>query len=162
MKFLSLLAKILCLVSIAIADSALGESEVPNAFAYDLNVKESIISVADKKFRKIEYKNKLYYLQLLESEGDASSLQFQCGDVANPPKMENQITLSVQITKRSSLFLSGLKQTCANLAPGKNKVEIDPNIKIGFFLKDQPGDKLKNKMIYVTPLAPGLGFGAQF
>lgn len=141
---------------------SVARAELPNQMTFDVNVKESIVRVGDKRYRKIEYKSDVYYLKLLESEKSAGELLLECGAEGSLSSMENQVVVSTKITKRSSLFISGLKQTCGQTPATAKRVIVDPNIKVGFLLDDAPKDRLKNKMIYVTPLNPGVGFSGEF
>jgi hypothetical protein len=157
MWFSALLVFALCLSSPFA--SAQGEG-IP--MAYDLNVRESIISVSGKRYRKVEYRGDTYYLRLLESEKDAGSLELECNKEPSGLNMENQVLVSTSMTKRSSLFIDGLKQTCAEIRGGKKKVVIDPNVRVGFTLDGTKDDLLQNKKIFVTPLKPGLGFSGEW
>lgn len=133
----------------------------PQSLTYNLNVKETIVQTGEFKYRKIEYKNKFYYLKLLQTEQTGGQLQLYCNEnpwTENPP---NLVQVSTQVTQRSQLFIEGLQQTCEDLGAGKKKVAVNSNILIGFSLGDGKKDVLKHKRIYWAPGA-GLGFMADW
>lgn len=126
--------------------------------SYDINVKESIFSINGTRYRKVEYQGDIFYLKLLEVDASATELQLKCGQDSGDLGLQNQIHISTKITKRSSLFIDGLRQTCSDLKNGKKMVEVNSNIRIGFTFDDKPGDLLKNKKIFIMPITHSLGF----
>jgi hypothetical protein len=128
---------------------------------YEVFTKESIVSVGGHKYRKVEYKNQTYYLELIEAGGDNQRLKVMC-DPAGIAQGPNQIRLSTKISKRSSLFVEGLNQICKK-TNGQERVTVDPNIFVGFsFDDDDPSATFKNKKIFIVPFTMGAGFSAEW
>ncbi len=144
-------------------DFAQAEVVAPPAMTFDVNTKESIIDVNGRKYRKVEYKSDVFYLRLLEPEATGADLEFKCGTEATL-KMENQILISTAITRRTSLFVEGLQQTCKNMNSPGGEVTIDPNIQVGFLFNDSDSKKaiFKNKKIFMSPAKKTLGIGGEF
>ena len=137
-------------------------------FGYDVYTKESIVEKGGTKFRQVEFKGEKVYLRLLENESSAGNLEIICGEQgfqkynASSPAL---IQGSIKVTKRSSLFVEGLKQACVSGNGGKPQLVVDPALQVGFLLDDQdPKAIFKNKRITVNPLMwpPQLGFGAEW
>lgn len=128
---------------------------------FEVFTRESIVEFEGKKFRKIEYKKKVVYLQLLESETSAGDLQVHCGEFPRPAP-PSQIQVAVKVTKRSHLFVEGLRQVCEN-QQGGSRVVIDPAIRVGFTFEGSPKDILKNKKVFIQPFnGLGAGFSAEW
>lgn len=128
--------------------------------AYDVNIKESIVDIKGLRYRKVEYKGDIFFLRLLESEVNPADLDIICkmkGDV----EMENQVYISTVMTKRTSLFIEGLKQTCRDIGAGKKIIAVDPNIQIGFVFDESKKSTLKNKKLYLNPSSKQVGVGAE-
>ena len=130
---------------------------------YYINVHESIFESNGSKFRRIVYQGQIFTLKLLTPEATSKDIYFSCND---PSKgnidLPNQITLSVKMTKRSSFFMDGLRTTCKDVN-GKRKIEIDPNIRIGFGLDGIDSKHiLQNKKLYWKPFQNQIGFGADW
>lgn len=138
------------------------EGSKPLSLDYDVNVKESIISYDGIKYRKVEYNGQYFFLKLLASETDVQSLTLLCSEKDGSLKSENQVTLSTKVTKRSSLFIDGLKQTCKQMESGKTKIEVSPSIRVGFILDDSTDAKFKNKTIFLNPADQSLNFKADW
>ena len=132
---------------------------------HELFTRESIVEVGGKKYRKIEFRSEIFHLQLLENEASLTNLEILCG-VEGASSMNSgappQVVASIKVTKRSSLFIQGLKQACVEKRGGK-QIIMTPAIQIGFLLHDDPGSKsvLKNKRVFLTP-GPSVGFSADW
>lgn len=120
---------------------------------------ESIVEHNGIKFRKVEYKGKSFYLQLMENTESAANLQMYC-ESGKPMINPKQVLVAKRITKRSHIFIEGLQTACVDLQNGKRMVALDPSISIGFMLDDEPKDVFKNKKIYLLPR--GLSFSGDF
>ncbi len=129
---------------------------------FDVNVKESIVTLNGNRYRKVEYQGELFYLRLLESEKTAGELELECNQGSGQIQMENQVLVSTRIAKRSSLFIDGLRQMCTQVRAGKSKVEMDPNVRIGFVLDDSKENWLKKRSVFITPATRGLGFSGEW
>lgn len=129
-------------------------------FDYDVFTRESIVEIEGKKYRKIEYQTHVVYLQLIEGEAPLGDLEVMCRD-GNQPPPPTQVLVAVQVTKRSSFFIDGLKRVCQQMRGG-SRIVIDPAIRIGFTWKSQPKDFLQNKTIFISPWTKGLGFSAEW
>ena len=129
-----------------------------------LNTKESIVDISGVKYRKIEYNTKTYYLKLLQPEQSNQDLQIICekeGDLTN--KVPHLVQGGTRMTKRTSLFIKALQQSCVDAgSTRRQRVAVDPALRVGFQIDDSPNSKLKAKSIYVTPLTPGVGFSGEW
>ncbi|RYZ69358.1 MAG: hypothetical protein EOP05_14965, partial [Proteobacteria bacterium] len=74
-----------------------------------LYTKESIVSANGREFRKIEYKNDTFYLQLARENGKGEPLNVVCGSApgsvsanTEPPRVQ----VGVKVTKRTTAFIS--------------------------------------------------------
>ncbi len=134
--------------------------EIPT-LSYDVYTSESIISVGNSKYRKVEYRGETFYFRLLEAESPAQDLEFSCSQ--RPfQENENQVLISSAVTKRSSLFVSGLRQTCEEFSSGQKKMNLDPNIQVGFLLDDSKKSLLKNKKVFFMPGRSLIGVGGEW
>lgn len=125
----------------------------------NIETTESIIDHNGIKFRKVEYRGKSYYLQILENKESAANLQMYCeGD--KPLIVPRQVLIAKRVTKRSHLFIEGLQAACVDMQNGKKMLTLNPSISVGFMLDDQPKDIFKNKKVYLMPR--GLSFSGDF
>lgn len=133
----------------------------------NISTKETIVQNGARKFRRIEINSEIFYLQLqtnLSSQGDLTLLcgenQLQFGAHSAP-----LITGGVRITKRTRFFIEGLRTMCLGTTANP-RLDIAPEIAIGFMLDDDPNPKaiLKKRRISINPFAAGanLNFGAEF
>lgn len=114
----------------------------------EVNTKESTVEVEGLKYRKVEYKNKTYYLRFLERTGEINGVQCnEFRDFRSPPLVE----VSVKMTKRTRLFVEGLQETCSK-KEGLYVGHLDFSPKIGLSFGDDQKDKIKNKKIFINPL----------
>lgn len=149
--------------------SARAEDSAPSsAFTESLSretevfTKESIVEISGVKFRKVEYKSKVYHLQLLEPERPNQDLQMKCDTAGEASLPQPALThVEAKITRRTALFVEGLKVACQEMTSGRQKVGINDAIRIGFIFKDDPKDLIKKKQIYITP-GLGLGFAGEW
>lgn len=133
--------------------------EIPT-LSYDVFTTESIISLGDLKYRKVEYKGETFFLRLLEAETTAQDLEILCQQ--KPVQTENQAVIATAVTKRSSLFIDGLRQTCRDVSTGQKRINIDPNIQVGFLLDDTKKGWLKNKKVFWNPDKRLIGVGGEW
>jgi|GEM_PF-4552149 len=131
-----------------------------------LKVQESIVQTNGVYYRKVEYKNELFYLRLLEPDRDHSQADFECTQGTPNAIGENQILISTKVSERGSLFVDGLRKVCALGKQGISETMIEPNLRIGFVFDESEKGLLKRKRFYLSPgiLGGGLGvgFGADF
>ena len=151
--------------SIAQGDSPINKKSLTESrdlnLNFDIYTRESIVEIHGRKFRKVEYKDQRFYLQLLGSEEASGDLNLLCnegGELQSP----TQIQGTIKMTKRSSFFIEGLKQMCAG-PKGKRQVVVSPEIAFGFVF-DQGNAKaiIRNKQIFYSPLTNSLGFKGEW
>jgi hypothetical protein len=128
---------------------------------FDVFTKESIVRIGGERYRRVEYRNKVFYMQI--DSGEGKELHVLC-DLKGTQAGPSQVEIAVRVHKRSSLFVKGLNQVCEEVHGGQHKVHLSPgDLLIGFTLEgEQPKDKLKNKKIFVAPFMPGVGFSAEW
>jgi hypothetical protein len=128
-----------------------------------LSTHESIIEIHGRKFRKIEFQNKSYYLQIIQGTESTTDLVILCGESQVQFNRESPplVTAAVRVTKRSRLFIEGLKNVCIG-DPHHPRIEIAPELQIGFMLDDSVDSKavLRNRRITINPFTSMLGFSA--
>ncbi len=128
-----------------------------------LNTHESIIEIAGRKFRKIEFQNKTYYLQLIQGTESTTDLVVLCGESQIRFNKESPplIAAAVRVTKRSRLFIEGLKNICKG-NPHQPRIEVEPELQIGFMIDDSADPKavLRDRRITINPFTNVLGFSA--
>ncbi len=130
-----------------------------------ITVKESIIDIQGKTFRKIEYKNEAYFLELTEgSQNNESNLRVLCQKNISQPEIPGLVKVGVQTTKRSHFFIEGLKQSCSEVLGGVRKeILVDPRLRVGFqydfkteedYLKsaNSKNELFKTMKLLVTPI----------
>ena len=153
--------------SAASSAASFGESKpLDLRLTSDVYTKESIVELNGKKFRKIEYRSQVVYMQLLTNESDAAKLQMFCSDSGAKAFNAGRTPLvsgAVQMTKRTSLFVSGLQQACVD-HQGGSQLTLSPDILIGFLIKDGDDSRaiLRNKRIMINPLSLGASFAADW
>lgn len=129
-----------------------------------LNTRESIVEFGGHKYRRVEYKSEVYYLQLLQAESTGSDVFVLCNDSeatragASSPAL---VTAAVRITKRTSLFIEGLRQICDG-GSGRAKTVVTPELQVGFMFDDSKDPKaiFHDRKITINPLTGAVGFGA--
>jgi len=110
---------------------------------------ESIVYIGGVEFRQIEYKGKMFYLNARQPEAMADCRR------SNLPKDTAALDVGVKVTRRSKLFLEGLRQYCDT---DLNAVVTDPNprdVKLGVSVD-------RNKRIFVQPLNKSGGASFSF
>lgn len=129
----------------------------------NISTKETIVQVGERKFRRVEYKSDIFYLQLQSDVASNDELVMMCGDKpqqfgSNSPPL---VTAAVKVTKRTRFFIEGLRKMCVS---GRNntRIELAPDIAIGFMFDDDPKANLKNRRISINPISPALNFSADW
>lgn len=132
----------------------------PSIFAHDVHTKESIVAIDGVHYRKVEYKNDIFYLKLLGAEADAKAFEMKC---QTPGKVitENQVVVGVQVLKRNSVFIDGLRQNCEDLAQGK-RITVSPNVRVGFLLGDSEKSVFKKRKLFWNPLSGQFGASGEW
>lgn len=146
-------------------------STEPSAFEkslmmhYQISTSEKIVEMGGRKFRRVEFQNETFYLALQADLSSAADLLVLCGEkqaAAFNRGSAAHITLSAKITKRSRLFIEGLRMVCSG-PPNQAKLDLIPDIAIGFQLDDSdPKAVFKNKKITINPFSQILGFSAEW
>ncbi len=163
-------AAVMILTSILLMSgaNAAPEESKPTSLKIDSEVftRESIVEVGGRKYRKVEFKNQVVYLQLLSEETTGADLQLLCErEGVSAFQGQPQLVLaSVKVTRRSSLFVEGLQQVCSDSRGGKKRITLDPAIHVGFLFHDRNEDKalLRNKRVFINPFGSGIGFKADW
>ncbi len=159
-------------VSYAFADAA--PVAEPSAFEkslmmhHSVTTKETIVHLGGRKFRKVEYQNQVVYLSILAELSTTTDLVVLCGE-KQASQFNRQspalITGAVRISRRTRFFVEGLKSMCSG-EPNRSRVDLVPEIAIGFMLDDaeDPNAILKNRRITINPFNPAnaLGFSAEW
>ena len=147
----------LCCIAVVMLIASIGLCEPPIPLDYKVYTKESIVNIGGEKHRVVEFRNEVFYLKLIDTQRAPEDLKVLCG-TKKKLNLPNRVLVSTKVTRRSSLFISGLRQVCEPDYMGRNRIRPDPNVLIGFQLEDEPGDLFTNKMIFVSPFTSGLGF----
>jgi len=131
-----------------------------------LNTQESIVEIGGQRFRKIEFKNETYYLKLLQSEGTQSELVVLCNESEAARAGRGSpalVTAAVRVTKRTRLFIEGLRTVCDGGAR-RAKTVIAPDLQVGFMFDDSQDPKtvFRDRRITIDPVKQQLGFGASW
>ncbi len=167
---LVLLSNALTAVTVRIAIAA--ETKEPSAFEKALmtessvQTKETIVQYGDRQYRKVEYKGEIFYLQLMTETTSPTDLKLLCDRDAQAFNTSSKalVTVATRVTKRTHLFIEGLKSICRG-AGNQARVDVAPSLAVGFMLDDDPNPKalLKNRKIFVDPFSlNGAGFNADF
>jgi hypothetical protein len=132
-----------------------------------LNTKESVVEMHGQKFRKIEYKDNVYYLQMLAAQNSTSDLVLLCSEESAAGFNQNSpplIQASARINKRTRVFIEGLKQSCTNSAQGSPTISPNAKPMIGLQLEDSdPNATLKNRRVFINPqFLESLNFSAEW
>ena len=130
----------------------------------DVYVTESVIETGGQKYRRIEYKDHAYTLQLMAPEAIGDQMSLRCNDASREPlSSESLIVISRQVTKRSSVFIEGLRLACVGAGPGdQRKIALEPQLRIGFQLDTEALPGIKNKKVFVAPLTRQLGLSGEW
>ena len=123
-----------------------------------VKTKESIVTIGDSKYRRIEYQKKNFYLKLLV-DPDASVSEMICDDETRKNDPRPLVEGRVELTQRTSFFIDGLERSCVEYK-GTTVVRLTPTIRIGFLWKGSPKDLIQNKRVFITP--GGLGAMGDF
>ena len=169
--FASILALTFVLTSSPVWAAEERAKSEPTAFDRALSMhqghttKESIVDLGGRKYRRIEHKSDVYYLQLISEEMSATNLTVVCGEKglqrfnSEAPKL---IAGSIKLTRRTSLFIEGLRTICTG-DPGRERILLDPLLLVGFTLDDGTDQKalLRNKRVFISPFG-AFGFAADW
>ncbi len=131
-------------------------------FGFDVFTRESDVVVDGKKYRRIEYKNKNYYILLLAPE--QKTIEILCDDLVLGGQGATKPLLSVEVkmVKRSSLLMEGLSAQCLETKSGQRKTipVLDVNLKVQVGLNDS--GPMKNQKIFFNLLRQSLGYSAEW
>lgn len=133
---------------------------------YQVSTSEKVVEMRGRKFRRVEFENEIFYLGLQADLSSASELLILCGEkqaASFNSGSSAHVTLSAKVTKRTRLFIEGLKTVC--LGEGnRSRLDVIPDIAIGFQLDDgsDPKALLKNKRIFFNPHSSLFGFSAEW
>lgn len=117
-------------------------------------VKESLVQIDGVTYRKIEYRSATYYLRFLNvGDNDPSVL---CPEYAKGKKSELLVKGSLKMSRRSSLFVEGLRAECMKSPNGVVRVHLRPEIRAGlsFEISKNVGATLE-----IDPFSGGVGLG---
>lgn len=132
----------------------------------NVSTKETIVQMGSRKFRKVEFKNDVYYLGLLSDLNSAADLLVLCNEKQaavfnreSPPL----VSAAVRVAKRTRFFIEGLKTMCMG-SGNQKRIDLVPEIAIGFLFDDSPDPSaiFKNRRILINPLGLGVGFSADW
>ncbi len=116
--------------------------------------KESYVNIDGSIYRKIEFEGSYYYLRLMRPENPVLSSDLHCtGQSPIPAERPFQLEAGIKVTKRTKLFIEGLKVSCIG--------KLSPEIRVGFTIPDSFLPKLKNKKLFFNPFG-GLQFYGEF
>jgi hypothetical protein len=159
MKPSSLLVLVLCWLPVSTL-AVDGKSDFEMMLEQNSKVKtrESEVTLHDIHYKKVEYKNNVYYIAFAQPNASQTDLNVICEQEGvllydPPPRIEAQI----QVVERSSLFVEGLQDACGG-KNGQRRAIVVPATKLGLTIPDSKDSVLKNKKVYVDPLAKQLGF----
>jgi hypothetical protein len=137
------------------------ESQPKSAFEQALQQQSSVttkerwIEVGQTRYREVIYGDKHFYIKATQREGDDAELDCDVPAQKNP----NLTEVAFEVTRRTQMFVSFLRENCETLANGqvRHTVRLDPHL--GFKLPDDPKSLIKNKEIYLDPANHPLGVG---
>lgn len=131
----------------------------------EIFTKESVVEYQGRKYRKIEYRNEIFYLSALSDETSGSQLELLCKEQGAPIfnlQSPPLVLASVKVTKRTAAFIEGLKVACVSGGADNGKLALDPSLRIGLRIEDSPNSAIKNKKVYINPGSLGLGFSGDW
>ena len=129
----------------------------------NISTKETIVQLGGRKFRRVEFKSDIFYLQLQSDLATNAELSLLCGERPQEfgPNSAPMITAAVRVTKRTRFFIEGLRRMCLG-AGNTSRIDLAPDIAVGFMLDDDPKGVLKNRRISINPISPALNFSAEW
>lgn len=104
----------------------------------NVQTKEAVVDINGARYRQIEYKGERFYVRFLARDPNNDDPVFCMNTVDKSRAKPYQIKGEVQLTKRSTAFVEGLKTRC-------QKIEDPADIKIGIAI-----DNNRNKQTNVT------------
>lgn len=164
-------SKILCALqlivfSLAFMPTALAEeknSELVLPFDNKVFTKETIFESGGVQYRKVEFQNENFFLELNGPKSDGDSLRVYCQQPAGF-QSKPLIRVGIKTMERSSFFLEALRLSCVGENPTASQqqqmMNLAPYLAIGFALdtKDDHRSIFKKKKILFMPW--GIGFAA--
>lgn len=129
-----------------------------------IETRESVEVHNGVRYRKVESGDGTFYFKFLGRSEEVAELH--CNGESFTANLPTLVEGSVQVFRRSRIFIRGLKEICED-KHGQRRYKIDPspgNLQLGVRLPDGKGDKLKDKEVFINPLKPGLngGFSGSF
>lgn len=143
---------------------ALGVTSKPNQKLKELTttpkptfeVKESTVDIQGKKFKKLELKNEVYFIETLAPTNTNDEIRVLCQQGLGEDSAA-LVSTGVKVTERSSLVIEGIRQVCKNASNGRKELDVDPSILVG--LQIETGKNKKQKWI-ISPF--GINFKADW
>lgn len=119
-----------------------------------IELKESLVEIQGKKFRKMELEKEAFFVEALDSTNADAEMRVLCQTSQEEIPMA-QLTTGVKISKRSSIVIEGIRKVCKEAISGQKEVQMDPSILMG--LQIETG---KSKKWLISPF--GVNFKANW
>lgn len=113
-----------------------------------VETRESRVTIGGTEYRRIVVGNQEFYVQ---AQGRTDNLsEIHCGGTGLRRVGENLAEASVQVTRRTQAFVSVLRESCTT-QNGVIRSFLALSPEVGLKFKDEPGDAIKEKKIFVAP-----------
>lgn len=123
----------------------------------EIEIKEALVEIQGKTFKKIEYKSDVVYVELLDPSRANEDMRILC-QRGLLDSHSGLVKGGIQVAKRARVYLEGLTRYCRNVE-SKKELEFDPEIFVG--LQIDIGSEKKNRKIILSPF-DGVSFKADW
>lgn len=155
---LLIIASIFFAYNLALADAATEtRAKLTSDQKKEIEIKEALVEIQGKTFKKIEYKSDVVYVELLDPSRANEDMRILC-QKGLLDRHSGLVKGGVQVTKRARVYLEGLTRYCRNVE-SKKELEFDPEIFVG--LQIDIGSEKKNRKIILSPF-DGVSFKADW